>query len=136
MKLILGCIVKRHNGSMSIEIHEDGKLLYAGEDLSSGPLDIACDIRWPTTLSIKLSNKQPDDTEIDNNNVINDKAIILENMSINNFPLEIRVMEQLVNDIIYWGFNGTVVIAFTEKNPTRWLLKIKNAFYMKRLIWN
>jgi hypothetical protein len=57
-------------------------------------------------------------------------------MSINNFPLEIRVMEQLVNDIIYWGFNGTVVIAFTEKNPTRWLLKIKNAFYMKRLIWN
>ena len=120
---------------MSIEIFEDGKVLYTGEDLPSGPINITCDIQWPTALTIKLNNKQQDDTEIDNNNVINGKAIILENMSINNFPLEIRVMEQLVNNIIYWGFNGKVDMIFTEKNPTRWLLKMKNVFHMKRLIW-
>ena len=135
MKLTLGCTVKRYNGSMSIEILENGKILYTGQDLPDGPIDITCDIQWPTMLIIKLSNKQLHDTEIDKNTVINDKAIILENMSINNFPLEIRVMEQLVNKIIYWGFNGTVDIVFTEKNPTRWLLKMKNKFELSRLTW-
>jgi len=135
MNLTLGCTNKRYNGSMSIEIIENNKSLYLGKDLPNGPLEINCNIQWPTTLTIKLSNKGPDDTEMQNDNVINDKAIVLETLSINNFPLEVRVMEQLVNNTIYWGFNGTVDMIFTEKNPTRWMLKIKNAFYMNRLLW-
>ena len=121
---------------MTIEIIENNKVLYIGKDLPEGPLDIICDIQWPTVLTINLSNKNPSDTEIVNGNITKDKAIILENISINNFPLGTRIIEQLVNDIIYWGFNGTVTMSFTEKNPTRWLLKMKNIFDMKRLLWN
>jgi hypothetical protein len=121
---------------MKIEVIENDTVLYTGENLPEGPLDIVCDIQWPTVLTIKLSNKNPDDAEIVNDVITKDKAIILETMSINNFPLETRVIEQLVNDIIYWGFNGTVTMAFTELNTTRWLLKMKNIFDMKRLQWN
>ena len=136
MNLRLGCTVKHCNGSMKIEVIENDTVLYTGENLPEGPLDIVCDIQWPTVLTIKLSNKNPDDAEIVNDVITKDKAIILETMSINNFPLETRVIEQLVNDIIYWGFNGTVTMAFTELNTTRWLLKMKNIFDMKRLQWN
>lgn len=136
MNLKLGCVVKHCNGSMKIEVIENNTVLYCGEDLPDGPLDIICNIQWPTVLTINLNNKNPDDTEIVNGSIIKDKTIILENISINNFPLETCVIEQLVNNIIYWGFNGTVTMSFTEKNPTRWLLKMKNIFDMNRLLWN
>lgn len=135
MILTLGCTVKRYNGSMTIEVIEGDTILYKGQDLISGPMDINCNINWPSTITIKLSNKNPNDTEMVDDNVINDKAIVLERIEINNFPLGLTTIEQLLDNKIYWGFNGTINMTFTEKNPTRWLLKIKNEFQMDRLAW-
>jgi len=121
---------------MSIEILENDRVLYMGKNFDEGPLDINCLIEWPSTITIKLGNKYPDDTNInDAGIVINDKSVILEKVSINNFPLEMQVMEKLVDNIIYWGFNGEVKMKFTEKNPTRWLLRMKNKFELPRLTW-
>lgn len=121
---------------MSIEILENDRVVYTGKNFDEGLLDINCLIAWPSTITIKLGNKYPDDTNInDAGIVINDKSVILEKVSINNFPLEIQVMEKLVDNIIYWGFNGEIKMKFTEKNPTRWLLKMKNKFELPRLTW-
>ncbi len=121
---------------MSIEILENDRVLYMGKNFDEGPLDINCLIEWPSTITIKLGNKYPDDTNInDAGIVINDKSVMLEKVSINNFPLEMQVMEKLVDNIIYWGFNGEVKMKFTEKNPTRWLLRMKNKFELPRLTW-
>ena len=137
INLRLGCTVQTVNDSMNIEILEGDNVLYTGSNLDSGKLDINCTITWPSVIIIKLSNKGPDDTVVDGNGiVVNDKAIILEELALNNFPLELNVMEQLVDGIIYWGFNGEIKMNFTEKNPMRWLLKMKNRFNVDRLLWN
>jgi hypothetical protein len=129
--LTLDCLVINPNKLIQINIFDKDILLHSYNDLTEGPLLINCSISWPTVITIALKNKH------------NADAIVLRNLSINNFAIQQHLLEKLFvcceegsseeKNAIYWGFNGTVKIYFTEKNPIRWMLAMKNEFKLDRL---
>lgn len=149
MKVTLTLIARviRYNGSMSIKILDQGRLLYVGEDLEAGNLQIDCEIAWPTTVNIELGNKGKNDTLLDEHGmIIQDKAIEVTQVLINNFPIHQDLIDKLFvcrregstvdTNENWWAWNGTVKINFDHASPMRYLLSLQNEFSMNRLEWN
>lgn len=145
--VIFEFLVTNCNGSMNIDILDQNQILYSGKDLQEGPLNIGIDIDWPTQLTIITSNKNNKDTQCDDTgHVVSDKSIEVIGVLINNFPVQIGLVDQLFNcrrhhseEIThenYWGFNGTITIDFLKPNPMRYFLELKNQFDMNRLRWD
>lgn len=141
------CLVRNCNGSMQIEILDKDQLLYSGQNLQEGPLNINVDVDWPTQLTIVTSNKDDTDTESDDTGkIISDKSIEVTGVLINNFLVQIDLVDQLFScrwqhskEITYenyWGSNGTITIDFLQSSPMRYFLELKNQFDMNRLQWD
>jgi hypothetical protein len=149
MKVMLTLIahVMRYNGSMSIKISDQDRLLYTGKDLDAGNLQIDCEITWPTTVNIQLGNKGKNDTLLNSHGmIIQDKAIEITQVLINNFPIHRDLIDKLFvcqreGSIVdtnenWWAWNGTVKINFDHASPMRYLLSLQNEFAMNRSDWN
>lgn len=147
VNLTLLCLVTRCNGSMKIEMFDQKKSVYVGENLPAGPLRIDCNIDWPTTLNIITSNKHSDDCKVDiNGNIIKDKSIEVVGILINNFSIHQDLIDKLficqkegssnITNENWWGFNGKIKIIFDQPNPMRYMLSLRNEFNMNRLYWN
>lgn len=147
VNLTLLCSVTRCNGSMKIEMFDQKKSVYVGENLPDGPLRIDCCIDWPTTLNIITSNKHSNDCEVDiEGNILKDKSIEVVGILINNFPIHQDLIDKLflchkegsshITNENWWGFNGKIKIIFDQSNPMRYMLSLKNEFNMNRLHWN
>ena len=147
VNLTLVCSVTRYNGSMKIEMFDQTRLIYTGENLPDGPFRINCLIDWPTTVNIITSNKTQDDTEIDaSGNILKDKSIEVTGILINNFSIHQDLIDKLficqhegspnITNENWWGFNGTIKIIFDHATPMRYMLSLRNEFNMNRLYWN
>jgi hypothetical protein len=147
VNLTLTCNVTRCNSSLTIEIFDQTRSIYTGEDLPDGPLRIDCLIDWPTTVNIVTSNKHTNDIEFDiDGNILKDKSIELIGISINNFPIHQDLIDKLCvcqkngsSTITYenwWGFNGNIKFEFNQPTPMRYMLSLKNEFNMNRLYWD
>lgn len=132
---------------MKIEIFDQTKHIYTGENLPDGQLRIDCEINWPTTVIIITSNKSPKDIEVDGTgNIIRDKSIEAIGILINNFSIHQDIIDKLficqhdglsnITNENWWGFNGHIKIQFDKPNPTRYMLALKNKFDMNRLYWD
>jgi hypothetical protein len=132
---------------MKIEMFDQTTLIYTGENLPDGPMQIDCQINWPTTVNILTSNKHPNDMEVDvNGNTLKDKSIEVIGILINNFPIHQDLIDKLficqhdgsldITNENWWGFNGKIKIIFDQLNPMRYMLSLKNEFNMNRLHWD
>ena len=142
--LTLICNVMCYNGSMHLEIFDGTKSIYTTPDLTDGLLCIDCEINWPTTINIIISNKGNEDTLTDQNGtVIKDKAIEVTQVLINNFPIQQNLIDKIFicrrdgatvdTNENWWGFNGTVKIMFNQPTPMRYMLSLKNEFDINQL---
>jgi hypothetical protein len=149
MKIQLTLIgrVQRYNGSLTVKIKDQDRVVYTGEDLPEGPWIAEFNIDWPTTIYIQLSNKQRDDTQLDQNGlIIQDKVIEVTDVLINNFPIHQDLVDKIFicqregsasdTNENWWAWNGTVKIIFDHTSPMRYLLSLQNEFAMNRLEWN
>lgn len=145
--ITFNCLVRNCNGSMKLDILDQKQLLYSGQNLQEGPLNISVEVEWPTQLTIITSNKNDIDTQCDDDgNTVGDKSIEVVGVLINNFPVQIDLVDQLfdcrrdnseeITHENYWGFNGTTTIDFLKPNPMRYFLELKNEFDMNRLQWD
>jgi hypothetical protein len=134
------------NGSMSIQISDHTGLRYFNDSFEPGAIAISCCIEWPTCVTIELGNKNPADTVFDSvGNVVANKAIEIDSMLINRFPVQHELMESQFNcthqgsDAVthenFWGFNGQVRIVFDQPSPMHYMLALENPFEIKRLSW-
>lgn len=145
VELMLRGIATNNNGSMSIKIRDHVEVRYFNDQFKSGEITISCCIEWPTCVIIDIGNKYFTDTVIHQNVVVADKAIEINSMLINRFPVQYEKMESLFNcvrhgsDIVthenYWGFNGQVFINFNDSSPMRYMLAINNPFEINRINW-
>lgn len=146
VELALHGISMNVNGSMSIQISDHTGIRYTNSSFEPGPVCIKCTIAWPTQVTIDLSNKHSNDIIQDSNgNIIENKAIEIDTVLINNFPIQYELMEQIFNckrqssDIIthenFWGFNGKVCINFGATSPMRYMLELNNPFEINRSGW-
>jgi hypothetical protein len=61
---------------MQVEILDQDRLLYSGQNLQEGPLIISVKVHWPAQLTIITSNKNDTDTQCDDTGkIINDKSV-------------------------------------------------------------
>jgi hypothetical protein len=139
--------VQRCNGSLTVEIKDQDRVVYTGEDQSEGPWIAEFNIDWPTTVHIQLSNKQRNDTQLDHNGlIIQDKVIEVTDVLINNFPIHQDLVDKIFvcrregstvdTNENWWAWNGTVQINFNHASPMRYLLSLQNEFAMNRSEWN
>jgi hypothetical protein len=145
VELILQGISMNSNGSMSMEICDHIGLRYSNKLFEPGSVEIACEIAWPTCVTITLGNKHPDDMVVDQHGSIVNKAIEINSMLINRFPISHELMELQFNcrhtgssNIThenFWGFNGQVIINFDKPSPMHYMIALKNPFEIKRLDW-
>jgi hypothetical protein len=149
MKVTLTLIaqVQCYNGSMSIDILDQDRVVYVGKNLDPGTQRIDCEISWPTVITIQLGNKGKNDTLIDQHGtIIQDKSIEILNVLINNFPINQYLVDKIFicrragsqtdTNENWWSWNGTVQINFNHASPMRYLLSLQNEFAMNRLEWN
>lgn len=134
------------NGSMSVQISDHTGVQYFNDSFEPGKVTISCRIAWPTCVTIQLGNKQYNDMLFDHNgNIVANKAIEIDSMLINRFPVEYELMEAQFNCLHrdnntvthenFWGFNGQVTINFDQPSPMHYMLALKNPFEIKRLSW-
>lgn len=134
------------NGSMSVQISDHTGVQYFNDSFEPGKVTISCCIAWPTCVTIELGNKSPSDTVIDSDGcVVANKAMEIDCMLINRFPVQYELLESQFNcthhdsDVVthenFWGFNGQVVINFDQPSPMHYMLALKNPFEIKRLNW-
>ena len=139
--------VMRCNGSMSISIQDQDRTVYSANDLPAGAWRTSFEIAWPTTVHIQLGNKGPTDTLLDDQGqIMEDKAIEVTKVLINNFPIHQDLVDKIFvcrragstvdTNENWWAWNGTVQIRFDHTSPMRYLLSLQNEFAMNRLEWN
>lgn len=143
VRLTLMCEVHCYNGSMKIDIQDDTIPIYTGQDLAPGPLRIDCMINWPTKINIFTSGKENNDTSLDiNGHVLQDKAIEVVRVLVNNFPIQRQLTDKIflcrrtgtdqVTNENWWGFNGHISIEFDQASPMRYMLSLQNQFDIDR----
>jgi hypothetical protein len=128
--------VAQLNGkSMSMEFFMDDQTLDRYEQLDNGIFVWSCKLDFPSTIGIKLTNKHPHDTELDNNgNIIADKYIKLLDIVVDRLPCagyyvnKVMLTTDQGKEIIsnYWGFNGFVKLDFTQANSFLWSVSTQN----------
>ena len=138
VELILQGTSMNSNGSMSIEISDHTGLRYSNKHFEPGSIEIVCEIAWPTCVIITLGNKHPRDTVVNQDGTRVNKAIEINSMLINRFPVLHELMESQFNcthagssDIThenFWGFNGQVLINFDKPSPMHYMLELNNPF--------
>lgn len=146
VELILQGIATNVNGSMSMQISDHTGVRYTNSNFEPGNVTIVCEIEWPTQITIDLGNKHSDDMLLDKDGfIIANKAIEINAMLINRFPVQYELMEQVFvckhqgSDTVthenFWGFNGQVCIDFSKPSPMRYMLGLNNPFEINRLDW-
>lgn len=145
VELVLQGISMISNGSMSLQISDHTGVRYFNNNFNEGNVEIVCCIAWPTCVTINLGNKQPDDMIVNQDGTITNKAIEINSMLINRFPIQYEIMESLFNcthqgsNVVthenFWGFNGQVRINFDKPSPAQYMLALNNPFEIKRLDW-
>lgn len=145
VELVLQGISMNSNGSMSMQISDHTGVRYSNKHFEPGNIEIVCEIEWPTCVIIDLSNKHHDDIILHPDGTITNKAIEINSMLINRFPILYELMESQFNcthagssDIThenFWGFNGQVKINFDKPSPMHYMLALNNPFEIKRTDW-
>jgi hypothetical protein len=131
---------------MSVQISDHTGVRYFNDSFDPGSIAITCCIAWPTCVTIELGNKNSADTVIDNDGrVVANKAIEIDAILINRFPVQYELMESqfdcthqgsdTVTHENFWGFNGQVRMVFDQPSPMHYMLALKNPFEIKRLSW-
>ena len=129
--LIFDFTIGHCNGSMSMIILANGEEILNQDKFEQDKFCFEITIPWPSDILIKLYNKGPNDTEVDpNGNILRDKFIKLEALTVDRMPLHILSLlnlstidtgtEQIKTN--YWGFNGTVKLNFDAPDTMSWHL--------------
>jgi len=143
VRLTLKCQIHCHHGSMNIDIQDGARLIYTARDLQAVPLTIDLMIAWPTTINIFVSGKGPNDTLLDDQGrVVQDKAIEVTQVLVNNFPIQQHLTDKIflcrragsdeITNENWWGFNGHISMVFDQANPMRYMLSLSNQFDIDR----
>jgi hypothetical protein len=145
VELILQGRSMNSNGSMGIQISDHTGVRYSNKYFKSGDIEIVCEISWPTCVIINLYNKHPNDMILNQDGTVTNKAIEINTMLINRFPITHELLESQFNcthtgssNIThenFWGFNGQVRINFDKPSPMHYMLALNNPFEIKRLDW-
>jgi len=94
----------------------------------------------PTNIELVLSNKEKNETLINNNgDIIKDKHIELRELIVDNMPIPSWILPKIckvvTNDHVeytnYWGNNSTINISFNNNNSLQWHLTTIANFSMK-----
>jgi hypothetical protein len=93
-------------------------------------------ITFPTSMTIRVFNKQRNDTLVDEQgNIIKDKYIKLLDIQVDGVSCSPYYVSKYVIlntadgralTTNYWGFNGTVLLDFTEDNSFYWAVHTYN----------
>ena len=128
-------VAQLHGKSMSMEFFMGDQTLEKYEQLDDGIFVWSCQLNFPSTIGIKLTNKEPNDTELEKDgNIIADKYIKLLDIVVDRLPCAKyyvnKVMlttdqgKEITSD--YWGFNGFVKLDFTQANSFLWSVSTQN----------
>ena len=102
-----------------------------------GRVDMELDLMLPENVVIETSGKNPKyDTKMNSKGeIVEDLYVQIESISLDGFPLGEKYIHQMVKintdegkhvNTSYLGYNGEVVLEFTEDNAFFQVLKIKN----------
>jgi hypothetical protein len=120
------------NGTMRMQMFIDDIQIADYFDIESDLLEVEHQFMWPATLKLVLSDKNlSSDTKIDNDGkIVADKFIELTKIYIDGVDANIEFMQRIVLNTneekiktCYWGFNGTVEIAFDLIDSFAWHLR-------------
>ena len=94
------------------------------------------DIELPTQVKMAVSGKNDGDTLVDeNNNIVEDMYVKIAGIWLDKFPLSEKYMHQQIQIVTtsgethttsYIGFNGTVVLEYSEDNVFSQVLSLSN----------
>ena len=94
------------------------------------------DIELPTQVKMAFSGKNDGDTLVDeNNNIVEDMYVKIAGIWLDKFPLSEKYMHQQIQIVTtsgethttsYIGFNGTVVLEYSEDNVFSQVLSLSN----------
>lgn len=148
MPVTVTLIVDVHNcnGSLYMDIFDGETLIHSSRDLDQGLTNIEFSVNWPTTVTIVTSNRNVDDVKNDSNgSIIENKAIEVTGILINNFSMHIDLIDKLFQcydgntpsstNKNFWDFNGKIQMNLTHNSPMRYMLALHNQFDGNRLIW-
>jgi len=131
-KLELEFKIGHCNGTMRMQMFIDDILIADYVNIASDSLRVEHQFMWPATLKLVLSDKNlSSDTKINNDGkIVEDKFIELKKISVDGVDANIEFMQRIVLNTnkekikaYYWGFNGTVEIAFDQIDSFAWHLK-------------
>ena len=133
-ELELQFCIGHYNGTMRMQIFFDNIQVFDFADIKTESLTVKHRMTLPCCMKILLSDKDLTvDTKIDSDGkIIADKFIKLEKILVDRIDPGIEYMKSIALDtgenklnVLYWGFNGTVELAFDATNSFIWHLSQK-----------
>ena len=130
-RLIFDFTIGHYNGTMSMRAVSGDRVLFDKKNFDTDKFSFETEISWPDPVHFFLSNKNPNDTLVDESGtIVQDKFIKLESITVDRLPVHIVALLECVEidtgvDIIktnYWGFNGVSRILFDRDDTLSWHL--------------
>lgn len=121
-----------YNGSMGMTIRYNDRVLLSKHSFDTDTFTFTENLDLPGVVTIDLHSKGPLDTLVDSDgNIVADKYIKLEELSIDRVPLHILSLINLAemhhdNQTTvtnYWGFNGQAKIKLEHSDSFLWHLE-------------
>jgi hypothetical protein len=123
-------IERANDSSMSMQIVSGDQVLYSADNFDNGRHQVSLKLNTPGCLDFVLSSRQDQDTVCDSQgNIVENKHICLESLSVNGFGIDGYKLDSTViaseGHPVFWNYNGTVRLTINQDDPVIWIIDNK-----------
>jgi hypothetical protein len=132
-KVLIDFYIEEYQGTMGMKISSGSNVLLDRVNFQESNFSFTTEVCLPGELTLEMYNKNPGDTEIDeNNNIKRDKHIKIKRLAVDNMPVSSHTFYKLFklthsqgeSHGPYFGFNGSCKIVFDTQNTFEWHLQV------------
>ena len=130
-KVVIDFYIEKYQGTMGLRISSGKTVVFDRVNFQEENFSFTTEVCLPGELILDVYNKNPNDTEIDeNNNIKRDKHIKVKSLLVDNMPVRPETLYKLLtlthsqgeSHGPYFGFNGSCKIVFDTQNTFEWHL--------------
>jgi hypothetical protein len=123
-------IERANDSSMAMQIVSGDQVLYSADNFDNGRHLVSLKLNTPGCLDFILSGRQDQDTVCDTQgNIVENKHICLESLSVNGFGINGHKLDSTViasaGHPVFWNYNGTVQLTIDQDDPVIWIINNK-----------
>jgi hypothetical protein len=133
--------IGHYNGSMGMRILANEQEIDYNESFEKDSYSFSTSVSWPSIITIEVFGKNQNcDTQVDDQgNILADKFIRLDKLVVDRMDVPLNKNKIMLDTgtektpVVYWGFNGRIIIELDGPDSFLWHLKQRSVDHIDEI---